>query len=70
MDPLSIPLGKNNQFIENVSFEIGAIDALTTFLRLDDSESPRYSPPADVVNKPEINPDFTIRRLDACGLSV
>ena len=70
MDPLTIPLGKNNELIENVSFEIGATDALTTFLRLDDRESPRYSPPAAVVNKPDIDPDFTIRRLDACGLSV
>lgn len=70
MDPLSIPLGENNKFIDEVFFEIGAVDATTTVLRLDDANTPRYSPPSDSVNMPEINPDYTIRRLDACGLQV
>jgi hypothetical protein len=68
-DPLSIPLGEDNQLIDQVSVEMKAED-LVTFLRLDDARSPRYSPPKDLVSFLEMESNESMRRLEAMGLTM
>ena len=63
-----VPQGLNNQIIKKVAFEFGQYDFKTTYLRLTDAENTRFSPPADIVNKP---PGYNTKfRLDMCGLQV
>ena len=62
-----IPTGENNKLIETVSFEFGQSDFNTAYVRLTDANNERYSPPEDVVNKPQAKDTMN---LDMCGFEL
>jgi hypothetical protein len=67
LDPLGIPIGKNNKLIKKVHFEAGQADDLVSYLRLDDDTNPRFAVPDDVLPRPG---DNNLRRFGECGMSL
>ena len=53
--------------IKNISFEFGQSDYKTAYVRLTDADNERYSPPEDVVNKPQAQQTL---KLDQCGFEL
>jgi hypothetical protein len=67
-DPSMIPEGPNNKLSTFVGFEFGQSDWKTSYVRLSQMGlEHRYSPPSDVVNKPNYNP---LMRLEMSGLQI
>lgn len=66
-EPKKVPTGPNNQMVKNVSFEFGQSDFRTAYLRLDDGKNSRYTPPSDMVSRPDAQWPM---KLDQVGLSL
>jgi hypothetical protein len=50
LDPLGIPIGKNNKLVKKIHFEAGQADDLVSYLRMDDDTNPRFSVPDDIIS--------------------
>ena len=65
--PREFPVGVNNMFMKNLSYQFYMSDYHVAELVITDAEKERYSIPEEVVFKPGINPTM---KLEMIGLRV
>ena len=65
--PNELPVGLNNEFISNLSYQFYMTTYHVAVLEITDANSERYSIPESVANKPPI--DYAMR-LEMLGLQV
>lgn len=65
--PHRIPVGPNNKFIQNISFEFAVYNPSVALLTLTDADNKRYSIPEEVLEKPK---GSILQKMDMVGFKL